>query len=869
MSTTSWHLERELGADAMPVWAMFFLFVAALLYVGLIYYLDGRKAPTWMRVFLAVLRIAVLVVAFAILLGPKLVMQQVKTEKSTVIVLVDQSLSMGHGDPLLDKSELDDYRKVIDPKTLLTVKAAVPGAKDEQVMMKELTLAQLRRVPRIDLVNAVLKSKTTGNNFLDDLSQHHQVLLYQFGDSAGPWTAHKPNEPAGTPASSPANAATGGAPEEQKAPAYKPGQDFTFEAYAPSTRIAQALRVARNERNSYSLAGVVLISDGQETESTEAVKLAAKDFDKGDLPIPVDTVMVGSPKQPSDAAIIRVRGATKLNEGDNMVVNFYVKQTNLPSSKFAPEKPVLELVDEKGMVLDSKVIEGYDQSDTTPVKVTFVVPTPPVESPQGTDTHMWVGRIKNDLRQWDNNLSNNQKDFFFTVSKRRLKVLYVEGQNAPRWEWHYLKNGLRRDKTVLFDTLLGVCSDSTNPDDRSWFWDGSTDKTEPLTGFPHKYKNEKGIEVDPLDDYDVIILGDVSPDMFSKGDPEAMVKFVTDHGGALVFLAGPYRMPYTWLNTPLADLIPVVFKDQPDTGDEIWDQEWQLKPTEEGMLEHWTQLDENLAESNQLYSEMPGLYWYCRAVQKAKLLAKVIFAHPEVNGVDNNPLPIIATMPVGHGNTMFVGTDELWRLRKRYDNEYFYKLWFEGIRSLVATRGRYNLSAPKETGVVGESFAIEGDIAKDLVPTMAPNGTLSVTLSSADPTFESRTIKLELEKGTENKYRTTYIFPKEGRYTVKMNDENGNPAANLDITIENPSAETERFEANKQMLTTIADYTQGSMVELPHIDDLADTKHLPVRDRTYTTPGQEDRNTIDWWLWALFLVLICLEWSLRKIYRMQ
>lgn len=862
-TSTSWQIDRELGSDAMPVWAMFFLFIAALMYVGLIYYLDGRKAPTWMRVLLAGLRVLVLVVAFTILIGPILVQRRITVDRSTVIVLVDDSLSMGHGDPLLRDGSLEAYRKVIDPNAKLTVKSTIPGGADTEVLMKDMKEDQFRQVPRIELVNAVLKAREVGPNFIDQLRENHDVLLYHFGDTVGPWSSA-----VATPATPDASAPERGKPMET-------GQDFEFTAFAPMTRVAQALRTVRNERKYIpGLAGVVMISDGQDTESAEAVRLESKAFEKLELPIPVHTVMVGSAEPPSDAAIVRARGGNKLNEGDNMVVSFYVKQINLPSSKFAPQKPLLDLLDDNGKVLETKEIEGYDTSDTTPVKVTFNLPTPEVQSPQGTDTHNWKARIRNDLQQWDNNPANNERDFFFTVSKRKLKVLYIEGQNSPRWEWHYLKNGLRRDKTVMFDTLLGVCTDSNDPADRSWWWDGSSDKAEALTGFPRKYTNEKGIAVDPLEDYDVIILGDVSPSMFDRTEVEAMEKFVRDHGGALIFLAGPYRMPYTWADTPLAEMIPVNFKKQPDLGDEIWDQEWQFKPNQLGMLEHWTQLDENLAESNRLYDEMPGLYWYCRAVTKAKLISKVLYNHPEVNGEDAKPLPIIATMPAGHGNTMFVGTDELWRLRKRYDDEYYFKIWFEGIRALVATRGRYNLSAPKETGVIGEAFVIEGDIAKDLVPTMAPGGELAVHLESADKTFETRILKLKLEKGTDNKFRTTYIFPKEGRYTVKLNDENGNNAATLDITIENPSTEIERFEANKQLLTNISEATQGVAIELQDLHQLAGANpqgepYLPNRDHAYSKIDKVDPSTIDWWLWALFLGLICVEWALRKLYRMQ
>ncbi|MCE9680700.1 hypothetical protein LZP69_16400, partial [Shewanella sp. AS1] len=91
----------------------------------------------------------------------------------------------------------------------------------------------------------------------------------------------------------------------------------------------------------------------------------------------------------------------------------------------------------------------------------------------------------------------------------------VEGQDLPRWEYRYLKNALRRDHTTEVDVLL--CTS-----DNAFIWDG-TDGKQPLEQFPINRKE--------ISEYDVILLGDVNPTIFTTEQITLIRDFVREGGG--------------------------------------------------------------------------------------------------------------------------------------------------------------------------------------------------------------------------------------------------------------------------------------------------------------------------------------------------
>ena len=136
------------------------------------------------------------------------------------------------------------------------------------------------------------------------------------------------------------------------------------------------------------------------------------------------------------------------------------------------------------------------------------------------------------------------------MTEELTQLLIIEGR--PRWEFRYLKNLFEsRDVSVKLQYVL------LNPDKI-----GGTEPLPQVAASASRPREETQATLLPQSEmewmkFDVIILGDISPDALSDADYEALGRFVTDRGGTLVVIAGPDYMPHAFTDTPLADLLPV------------------------------------------------------------------------------------------------------------------------------------------------------------------------------------------------------------------------------------------------------------------------------------------------------------------------
>lgn len=131
------------------------------------------------------------------------------------------------------------------------------------------------------------------------------------------------------------------------------------------------------------------------------------------------------------------------------------------------------------------------------------------------------------LTQVIESLAAQQFDDVRLLCPRPSQPIHVyAADDAPRWEWRYLKSLLARDEDVRLDEHL----DSAD------------------TEFPQA----PSIEGRPLDSYDVIVLGDVA---VSAGCATALKRWV-EGGGGLVLISGPKRMPAALRGTALEGILP-------------------------------------------------------------------------------------------------------------------------------------------------------------------------------------------------------------------------------------------------------------------------------------------------------------------------
>src|SRR5262249_49773679 len=143
---------------------------------------------------------------------------------------------------------------------------------------------------------------------------------------------------------------------------------------------------------------------------------------------------------------------------------------------------------------------------------------------------------------------NNRLSAPVSIREEKLRVLLVE--SYPRWEYRYLRNALSRDPGVELSCLL--------------FHPGLTK----VGGGNKDYIKQFPAGLDELSKYDVVFLGDVGLDdgQLSAEQCRLLKGMVEHQASGLVFLPGWEGRGFSLLDTPLADLYPVVMDDSQPGG---------------------------------------------------------------------------------------------------------------------------------------------------------------------------------------------------------------------------------------------------------------------------------------------------------------
>ncbi|MEL7238367.1 MAG: hypothetical protein AAGK78_05850, partial [Planctomycetota bacterium] len=120
--------------------------------------------------------------------------------------------------------------------------------------------------------------------------------------------------------------------------------------------------------------------------------------------------------------------------------------------------------------------------------------------------------------------NDNTRPLQIDVLDAQIAVLYVDGY--PRWEYRFLKNQLIRDSTIESSILLTSA-------DPTFAQEGNR----PIKRFP--------VSLEELLEYDVVLLGDVSPGQFADGQLQLLEEFVGEAGGGFGMVAGPNDAPWS------------------------------------------------------------------------------------------------------------------------------------------------------------------------------------------------------------------------------------------------------------------------------------------------------------------------------------
>jgi hypothetical protein len=655
------------------------------------------------------------------------------------------------------------------------------------------------------------------------------------------------------------------------------------------------------------LTAVLVFTDGRFSDGASA-RNAARQL--GSQKTPIKTVLFGSSVPPRDAAVISVDVPTVVYAGDKIHFRIDLKLDGLGGQ---PGRATVQRVDAEGKKTGKPISEDFTvPAGTQSFDLTVELSETDTEKPGLRQYVVEVSTLAG--KPWDHEVlaENNAYNVSVDVSDDRTRVLLVEGR--PRWEFRYLKNLFSdRDPTVQVqyvllepDTVEGLKGRRIIPASAARPY-GEVEATG-LPGHAEK-KLSKEDFIKEWKKFDLILLGDISPEMFKAEDLEALESFVGDRGGTLVVIAGPRYMPHAFAQTPLERMLPVVFKPGaryvqsaamggPD-GQERAMQSFRITLTPEGRRHIIMRQLDDAQDNWRLWQAMPTAHWRY-PVEDTKVAASVLaYATEPLQDASAGKVEeklsdkeldkrrqferhrsLITVQKYKGGQVLFMGFDQTWRLRYRVGDTYHHRLWGQVLRwatgdKLAAGTRLVRLGAKKIQYQPGENVEVQAKILDAKYNPLSEADAKGVTIRIFRHNEQVREMNMSPVPGSLDRFEADLgdIGQKygPGEYRAELQspavreilrtEGKQDPVAAHFRVAEKAYDEQKYIAPDPATVEELARASSGSVI-WPH--------ELPAAAREFG-PGLEIRidhrqSTLwdSWFMLAMIIVTVTAEWLLRK-----
>lgn len=649
------------------------LAVVAAVAVALLYYRQYRHTERIAAgLVLTVLRVLAVALVLLMLTGPVWHREYAIPERGRVLVLVDESQSMGTAD-----------QQTPDGKKLLAARALgwLPERFDRELQDTALTAdtfepaedanlrAALKRydeTTRWERAKAMLTDGRRG--LLSRLAEQHDVELLALGADALPsrWSSR------GAPGSPPALAT----------PANVPRTNLSLESL-PRLRSNRSTVVEPGAASDTGQrCAVVLLTDGRHN-SGPSPSAAARQL--GATGVPVYAIGMGSETPPPDLAIMSCESPMSVFRDDQFRGRL-VFQDRMPPGKDYTIRvghegqvlweqalttsgagtrtvefgfPIRDLVEREveaaGDALRNSVSRDRPVIGTSSARI--AAPTADIEASSGDALHVHsvplalqvrISPVAGEQRQ-----DNNAAPLHLRALSRRNRLLLLDGR--PRWETRYLRNLFERDPRWQIRAVLAGTAVDTPELPRG------------------KGENQFPADRDELMGQDVIVLGDLDPQVFRGDELQWLKDYVELRGGGLILLDGSRQGLKSLAASSAGELIPV--KRLPDGGHLSGAAMWRLTPA--GQTLPAMRLAADHADNAMLWEKLPPPHQtvFAEAMPGTETLAEIADA--------GRSTPALVLRRFGAGRILYSACDETWRWRREVADLHHQRFWMQIVPWLM------------------------------------------------------------------------------------------------------------------------------------------------------------------------------------------
>jgi len=594
------------------------------------------------------------------------------------------------------------------------------------------------------------------------------------------------------------------------------------EPKAERTDFVRAISQATARLRSKPVVGVALVSDGMDNTGRQDVLALA------DSPIPV--YAIGFHEDPEaarlDLAVQGIQAPARVILHNDIKVAVQLEKTAGPAIEAT-------VAIKRGREEIATQQVAFDPGASSQIaNVTF--------APAEAGSFVYTASVSTSAGE--RLLANNARHFPLEVEAEPIRVFYIEG--FLRHEYKFVKNRLEDDPDVsLVSVVRRAKPESTGP--------GA------VGGL---------ITAERLEDIDLVILGDMEAGYLADSEYESLVAWVDD-GHALLVLGGYHSYgPQGFRTTPLAPLLPVVFRDNEPFQSE---DPFVLELTETGRRHPVFEISGDRVKDAAMWSASPRLLG-ASLVQRAKQGADVLAVNPNFVG-EEGPAPVVAVQRYGAGHVMALAIDTTWRWSRltrvlRQSDTLFARFWSQTVRWLCGREGEedrpliavstdrpdYEVGRPVTIRVERQpqpdSEAAAGDVAVELINEAGESIPVGARASSMEPDV----------------FTSTYYPTAGGRYEVAAAlTASGQTIANqtTEFLVHGSDLELADTRTNRSLLQAVANATGGLYADVGESAALADK----IERRERRTPLVQ---RTEFWnsplLFLVFLVAITTEWVIRR-----
>ena len=600
-------------------------------------------------------------------------------------------------------------------------------------------------------------------------------------------------------------------------------------AESRSTNLSELLKQIRDESSKEELAAAVILTDGRHT-ATEADN--PRDV-VSQLRVPLFLIPIGNGEMKRDVILHHVHAPNSVIQKDKILIDGIVT-----GYRCSGETCEVRLVESNKTLQTKQIVFQADQEDQ---RFEFEVPT---EELGRRELLVIVEKLLD-----ENSPDNNQKAIGVDVVDASLRILVADGR--ARWEFQYLINLFNRQESIEMDQLRFAPQPS------------GTGRRKQTKQFPKT--------VQEWNDYRVVILGDVSPQVLTEESQKSLREYVTQRGGSLIVIAGQNDMPHSFAGEPLEELLPVE-ADATFTPDR---QGYRVELTPEAKTSEIMALADDLASTERIWREMSTSLpiYSISKYHKPKLTSQTFLKALSPQSTFADAPALLCWHTVGAGRVAYLSSPTTYQLRNQNGDKYHHRFWGQLVRWIVsrnAPTGSKNVKL-----IADKTHFSQGDVAQ---LTMELSDNEGKPVIDATPQVEVvkggsviSNVSMSADPKSPGRYRGSFAAAEADQFVMRAHGDEvdrllkaESHVGPVEIQVEfEPGLDRELADprSDRPLMEFLAEQTGGLVLQptafwsLPQVLSLAPR----VQSTSQRTP------LWDRW-WCLWVILGCsaAEWLIRK-----